>query len=93
MKLTIFITCCVLSLQLNAQIGIGTTDPHPSAILDVESPSKGVLIPRMLSTERDNITNPTAGLTIYCSDCCADGRISFYNGTEWIVLKKCPVVP
>ena len=52
---------------MNAQISInedGST-PDSSAILDVSSSNKGLLIPRMTETERDAISNPAVGLMIY----------------------------
>ena len=35
------------------------------AILDLQSTTRGLLLPRMTTTERDNITSPPAGLMIY----------------------------
>lgn len=49
----------------NAQVGIGNTDPDPSSILDVTSPDKGILVPRMTSDIRDGISSPAQGLLIY----------------------------
>lgn len=61
-------TICVLlffSISSAAQnIGIGTTTPNPNALLDIQSNSKGVLIPRVDSVQRKNIPN-TAGLLVY----------------------------
>ena len=51
-----------------AQVGIGTTSPDPSSILDISSTSKGVLIPRMTTSERDAITSPVNGLMVYNTD-------------------------
>ncbi|MFB0924050.1 MAG: hypothetical protein QMB65_02005, partial [Vicingaceae bacterium] len=53
------------SSNLFAQVGIGTTTPDTSSILDVSSTNKGLLIPRLTTTERDNITLPAKGLIIY----------------------------
>ena len=39
-------------------IGIGTTNPHTSALLDVQSNNKGVLLPRMTTAQRKSIPNP-----------------------------------
>lgn len=66
-----------------SQTGIGTTSPHPSAILHVESSSRGFLMPRMTETERNNILNPTAGLMIYNT---VEKYINVHNGSEWISL-------
>ena len=51
--------------QLHAQVGIGTTTPDISSMLDVNSTSKGLLTPRMTSTERNAITTPADGLIVY----------------------------
>lgn len=53
------------SVLINAQIGIGTITPHASAILDVSSTTKGMLIPSMTTTDRDGISNPAEGLIVY----------------------------
>ena len=36
-----------------AQVGIGTATPDVSTVLDVQSTTKGFLLPRMTETERD----------------------------------------
>ena len=62
---------CVLALFIIfplftlAQIGIGTNYPNESSILDLSSTTKGILIPRMTTQNRDRINNPTQGLFIY----------------------------
>ncbi len=61
-----FIAITSTSAQNN--IGIGTTTPDSTAILDVKSNSKGLLIPRMTSTQRLNIQNPADGLLVYQTD-------------------------
>lgn len=48
-----------------AQVGINTTTPDPSSILDIESSTSGLLIPRLTSTARDNITDPAIGLMFF----------------------------
>ncbi len=53
---------------------------NPSAILDVKSNTKGLLIPRTSTTSRLAITNPAKGLMLY--DTTA-GSFSFYNGSSW----------
>lgn len=77
-----------------AQIGIGTSSPHESSIVDIDSDSKGFLPPRLTEAQRDLISSPAEGLVIYCTDCCTDGRISFYT-TEWVTVPECgaPVAP
>lgn len=55
----------LISTSLYAQVGIGTTTPDTSSALDVSSSSKGFLMPRLTTTERDNITLPATGLMIF----------------------------
>lgn len=50
---------------LSAQIGIGTQLPDESSILDIESKNKGVLFPRVTTSERDQILSPANALLIY----------------------------
>lgn len=58
----------LLNLTVNAQIGIGTTTPNASSILDVTSTTKGMLTPRMTTAQRNAITTPADGLTVYDTD-------------------------
>ena len=90
MKLTLsslFFTCsfCLLSTQNYAQIGIGTTTPHTSAILDITSTNKGLLPPRMTTVERNQINsnNPSQGLMVYNTD---DNCLQIYNNSTWVDL-------
>jgi hypothetical protein len=50
---------------VGAQVGIGTVNPDPSALLELYSNSGGLLVPRMTSTQRDLIVAPAVGLLIY----------------------------
>jgi hypothetical protein len=67
-----------------SQIGIGTTNPDNSAILDVTSTSKGFLTPRMTHAEKTAIIAPATGLILYCSDCSSSGELQIFNGTSWV---------
>lgn len=62
----------------DAQVGIGTTTPNNSSILEVSSTNRGFLPPRMTEIERNAITNPALGLLIYNS---TSKCIETYNGT------------
>jgi hypothetical protein len=48
-----------------AQVGIGTTNPNASSMLDIQSTTKGVLIPRMTTAQRTIIANPANGLLVF----------------------------
>ncbi|MCT4664187.1 MAG: hypothetical protein N4A45_03010 [Flavobacteriales bacterium] len=74
----------VLGTQLiQGQVGIGTTSPDESAILEVNSTSKGFLPPRMDNNSIQSINNAAKGLMIYCTDCCNTGSLVIFNGTDW----------
>lgn len=51
-----------------AQVGIGTTNPDDSAALDVSATDKGFLPPRLDTSQRNGITTPAVGLTIFNTD-------------------------
>ena len=70
----------------NNRLGIGANSPNSSAILDVSSTSKGVLIPRMTSTQRNSIASPATGLLIYQTD--ASTGFYFYNGSSWMSVSE-----
>lgn len=74
------------------QVGIGTTNPAASAALDIESTTKGLLIPRLTQTQRDAIDSPATGLMIFCTDCGSQGEPQFYLGSSWNNILKGAVV-
>lgn len=53
---------------INAQVGIGTTNPDPSSELHIESTDSGLLIPKLTTAQRDAITSPANGLLIFNTD-------------------------
>jgi hypothetical protein len=90
MKITAFLLCLFVGFSVHAQnMGVGTTTPDASAVLDVSSANKGLLIPRMTATTRTSIPNPATGLMVFQTD----GSTGFYYnaGTpaapSWILLQ------
>lgn len=73
--------CSLGVFAQKANVGIGTTQPNESAILDVSSTSKGLLIPRMTLHQRNTIQNPADGLMVYQTDILSG--FYFYDGKEW----------
>lgn len=61
-------------------VAIGGNTASASAILDLQSSTKGFLPPRMSTAERDAITAPSNGLVIYNT---SSNQIEFFNGTGW----------
>ncbi len=77
------LTIFVLSLNIaHAQVGINSNGSNPdnSAVLDVQSSTRGLLAPRMSTAQRDAINNPAAGLIIYNTN---TNILELYNGTNW----------
>jgi hypothetical protein len=70
MKNLTLVLFMLIGISLNAQVAINTDGslPNNSAMLDVKSTTKGVLIPRMSAAERDAIVSPATGLMIFCLD-------------------------
>ena len=85
MKTKILSLLCLFSTAVlyaqEGSVGIGTKAPDNSAILDLSSSSKGILIPRMTSEERIKISNPAIGLKVYQTDGLL-GEYSF-DGKKW----------
>jgi hypothetical protein len=63
-----------------ASIGIGTTNPNPSAKLEIVSTTQGFLPPRMTTAQRNAISSPSAGLTIYNTTV---NCLQWWNGNVW----------
>jgi hypothetical protein len=78
----------LLSISLYAQVGIGTTTPDASSALDVYSTTKGLLMPRLTTTERDNISLPATGLMIF-NTTLNDGQLNVGTPSvpSWIGIK------
>lgn len=74
--------CMLITANVFAQVGIGTTTPHPSSVLDVSSTTQGMLTPRLTTAQRIAIASPADGLMVYDTD-----LKSFYHynisATSW----------
>ena len=73
-----FLTGTIMSF---GQVGINTNSPDASSALEIESTTGGILIPRLLQTERDAITTPATGLMIFQTDVTAG--FYFWDGAAW----------
>ena len=72
------------SLTLNAQVGIGTTNPDASSLFEVQSTTKGLLTPRMTTAQRTAISSPANGLLVYDTD---ESAFYYYEAAAWSRLK------
>lgn len=66
----------------SGNVGIGTITPATSAILDVSSTTKGIVLPRMANPS-DSVTTPVAGMMAYNT---TTNKVQVYNGTTWNTL-------
>ena len=54
--------------------------PDNSAILDIKSTDKGLLLPRLTNSEIASINNPPAGLIVYSTD---ENKPVYFDGNKW----------
>jgi hypothetical protein len=84
MKSLALITIFCIGMAANAQkdnVGIGTAKPDQSALLDLNSSTKGLLMPRMSLQQRNLIQSPANGLMIYQTDFLSG--FYFFDGNAW----------
>lgn len=68
------------------QIGINTETPDSSSAMDIQSPSgsnRGVLLPRMTTSEMNAISSPAQGLMIFN---ITDKLFYYFDGSQWVGL-------
>jgi len=70
-----------VSMSLSAQVGIGTTTPDASAMLQIDNTTQGVLAPRMTQVQRNAIASPATGLLVFQTDGAAG--FYYYDGGSW----------
>lgn len=92
MKLKIYIALLLLLVlsSLHAQVGIGTTTPSSSSMLDISSANSGILIPRVALTgtaDTTTITSPAVSLLVYNSGFAPNG-FYYWNGSVWVQLTQ-----
>jgi hypothetical protein len=84
---SITIALSILAIPTFAQnVGINSdgSTPNASAMLDVKSTNSGILIPRMIATQKGDINSPATGLLVYQTD--GTPGFYYYNGSVWTLL-------
>lgn len=73
MKKVILLTAALYSFTAQAQVAIGpgNTTPHNSAMLEISSTNRGLLLPRLTTAQRTAIAAPAKGLLVYDSSLSA----------------------
>jgi len=95
-----FLVCFLLNYTniTYSQVGIGTTNFSPGALLDISSDSKGVLFPRVALMGTDDTTTiapaATTGLLVYNTNASGAGSTAvtqgfyYWNGSQWVRLRS-----
>ncbi len=88
LKALLFVaTLFALAGSVNAQsVGINSdgSAPNSSALLDVNSTTKGFLTPRMTAAQIALISSPATGLLVYQTDDTTG--FYYFNGTNWTLV-------
>lgn len=82
--LLLILSCCSLLSAQGISINTSGTAADTSAMLDIVSTTKGLLIPRMTQAERNAIAVPANGLLIYQTD--SSPGFYFYNSSAWTLV-------
>ncbi len=91
MRIIVIIVFILFGKQSFCQVGIGTTNPNNSAMLDISSPDKGLLIPR-LALEAPALSAPlpnhVAGMIVYNTSSNLLVNPGFYlnDGLKWVSM-------
>ena len=91
----LIILCSFLIMNRTEAQNIAITDDESytaesSAMLDVKSITKGLLIPRLDSVQRVGISSPATGLLVFDTDASA---FYYYNGADWLNLTTNVISP
>ena len=61
LQISLVLACRAQGISINND----GSSPNPSAMLDIKSTSKGLLLPRLTSAQRKAIVAPAAGLIVF----------------------------
>ncbi len=75
----------ITNAQAQVAVNSDGSTGDPSAMLDVQSTTTGLLIPRMTASQRDLIASPATGLLVFITD---DSTFYQYSGNSWEQLGK-----
>lgn len=69
-----------MQIDSSGNVGIGTSGPSASAILDAQSTTKGVRFPNMTTTQKTAVATPAAGLVVFDTTLA---KLCVYSGAAW----------
>lgn len=87
----------------SGRVGIGTTSPDASAVLDMTSTNKGVLVPRVALSSGAGVSTPVSspatGLLVYNTVNAGSGtntvkanNFYFWNGSRWSPIMQTEII-
>lgn len=76
-----FVNIPIDGITQSIAVNADGSPPDSSAMVDIKSTNKGLLIPRMTKVQRDSISNPALGLLIYQLD--IKPGFYYFDGTAW----------
>ncbi|MEP6674337.1 MAG: tail fiber domain-containing protein [Ferruginibacter sp.] len=82
--LLFFVSVAMLYGTAQNNVGIGTTTPDASSIVEINSNNSGLLIPRLTAVQRMAISNAANGLLVFDTDSAA---FAYRTGGTWLFLK------
>jgi hypothetical protein len=74
------VTTELMRIDAFGSVGIGTSSPNASAILDAQSTTQGVRFPNMTTTQKNAIASPAAGLMVFDTTLA---KLCVYSGVAW----------
>lgn len=83
--LIVIVLLTITNAQAKVAVNTDGSTGDPSAMLDVQSTTMGLLIPRMTASQRDLIATPATGLLVFITD---DSTFYQYSGNSWEQLGK-----
>ncbi|RXR24073.1 tail fiber domain-containing protein [Flavobacterium stagni] len=97
MKRIVYFLFILIPTFCFSQVGVNTTNPDPSSMLDITSTDKGVLVPRVsltsvATTSLDGTNTAATGLLIWNTNAATTGGngvgFYFFNGTQWMPITQ-----
>lgn len=87
-----FLLLFISAIPSFAQVGIGTENPNPRAVLELKSPNnnQGFLVPRLTTAQRtaasfvSSLTDEDNGLLVFDSD---TNKFFYWSEGNWIAIE------